>query len=122
MTCAGCGKSLSFWSARPIAGRNYCGSCATGGLDSGGATNSGGATRGYTARSVGLGMLVVGLLGLLWAVTLDVTVPAGGSLAPNSYHRVSNLDLMSKKQSLLLLFGFFSIVGAILTTRGPRQS
>lgn len=117
MTCDGCGKPLSFWSARPIAGRNYCGACAREPSQ-----ESGGGATGSTLRSVGWAMLVAGLFGLLWAAMLDVSVPVGGAMASDSYDRVSNLSLMSRKESLLLLFGFFSIVGAILATRGPRQS
>jgi hypothetical protein len=29
MKCDSCGKTVSFWTARSIGGKNYCGPCAT---------------------------------------------------------------------------------------------
>lgn len=70
-------------------------------------------------RTIGIVLLVIGVLGLLGTVFMDTSVPSGGFGG-----RVHNIGLLSEKQNFLLVFGFVALIGAILATRrrGPERA
>lgn len=76
-------------------------------------------------RRLGLALLMLGLCGLWYAMTLDTTVPSRPYIETDQYGiaqritpmRQHNLGLMNQKQNLLILFGALAVVGAVLTGR-----
>ena len=66
-------------------------------------------------RVLGVLALVLGVLGLVVALQMDTTV-AGASVL----HRVHNIGLMDRRQSLLMVFGLLALVGALFFALGGR--
>lgn len=58
-------------------------------------------------KGIGIILLVAGLIGAVFALSMDTSVNTG-------YGSVNNIGLMAEKQNLLLFAGFAATVGAIL--------
>lgn len=65
-------------------------------------------------RNFGYFVLVVGLLCLVGALAMDVSVSSGVG-------RVNNIGLMAERQNLILIGGLMFLVGVIVAIAGKRQ-
>ena len=65
-------------------------------------------------RNFGYFVIVVGLLCLVGALAMDVSVSSGVG-------RVNNIGLMAERQNLLLIGGLMLMVGVIMAVAGKRQ-
>lgn len=68
-------------------------------------------------RVMGILVAACAALALVWGMTIDTTVDGGPLVG-----RVSNLQLMSEKQNLLLFSGLFLIAGVLLAIFGRSGS
>jgi hypothetical protein len=65
-------------------------------------------------RNFGYFVLVIGLLCLVGALAMDVSVSSGVG-------RVNNIGLMAERQNFLLIGGLMLLVGVIMAIAGKRQ-
>ncbi|WNF54039.1 zinc ribbon domain-containing protein [Pseudomonas sp. SG20052] len=65
-------------------------------------------------RNFGYFVLVVGMLCIVGALAMDVSVSAGAG-------RVNNIGLMAERQNLILIGGLMLLVGVIMAIAGKRQ-
>lgn len=65
-------------------------------------------------RNFGYFVLVVGMLCIVGALAMDVSVSSGAG-------RVNNIGLMANRQNLILIGGLMLLVGVIMTIAGKRQ-
>ncbi|GJI92609.1 hypothetical protein [Duganella hordei] len=76
-------------------------------------------------KSLGILMLVLGLMVAIYALNMDVsaTIPARdfgyGVSTPET--TVANLELMSRRQNILIFGGILAIIGAIFSVFGSRS-
>lgn len=63
-------------------------------------------------RIAGFALLVIGILWLIGAYTMDVSVPT------ISGNRVNNIGLISDRQNNLLLAGLITLIGVLLSALG----
>ena len=78
---------------------------------------------------IGIVLLVIGLCGLGYSITLDTTVAGKHYVETDQYGiaqvvrpgDVHNIGLMNQKQNLLILFGALAIVGAVMSVAGRRS-
>lgn len=66
-------------------------------------------------RKFGYLLIALGVLCLVVALAMDVTVSSGAG-------RVNNIGLMSERQNLILISGFMLLIGIVVTVVGNRQS
>lgn len=65
-------------------------------------------------RSLGYFVLVVGLLCIVGALAMDVSVSSGTG-------RVNNIGLMAERQNFILIGGVLLLVGVIMAVAGKRR-
>lgn len=65
-------------------------------------------------RNFGYFVLVVGLLCIVGALAMDVSVSSGAG-------RVNNIGLMAERQNLILIGGLMLLIGVIMAIAGKRQ-
>lgn len=65
-------------------------------------------------RNFGYFVLVVGVLCIVGALAMDVSVSSGAG-------RVNNIGLMAERQNLILIGGLMFLVGVIVAIAGKRQ-
>lgn len=65
-------------------------------------------------RSFGYSVLAVGLLYIVGAVTMAVSVSSGAGW-------VNNIGLMAERQNFILIGGLMLLVGVIMAVAGKRQ-
>lgn len=65
-------------------------------------------------RKFGYFVLVVGMLCIVGALAMDVSVSTGAG-------RVNNIGLMAERQNFILIGGLMLLVGVIMTVAGKRQ-
>lgn len=65
-------------------------------------------------RSFGYFVLVVGLVCIVGALAMDVSVSSGTG-------RVNNIGLMAERQNFILIGGLILLVGVIMAVAGKRQ-
>lgn len=66
-------------------------------------------------RNVGYFLLVVGMLCIVGALAMDVSVSTGA-------RRVNNIGLMADRQNYILIGGLMLLVGAVMAIGGKRQT
>jgi len=66
-------------------------------------------------RNVGYFLLVVGMLCIVGALAMDVSVSAGA-------RRVNNIGLMADRQNYILIGGLMLLVGVVMAIGGKRQT
>lgn len=59
-------------------------------------------------KKLGAALLLIGILGLLFSLSLDTTVP---SSSLGSTNRIHNIGLMNEKQNLIIFFSVISMLG-----------
>lgn len=65
-------------------------------------------------RYFGYFVVVVGMLCLVGAMAMDVSVPSGAG-------RVNNIGLMAERQNFILIGGLLLLVGVIMAVSGKRR-
>ena len=65
-------------------------------------------------RNFGYFVLVVGMLCIVGALAMDVSVSSGAG-------RVNNIGLMAERQNFILIGGLMLLVGVIMAVAGTRQ-
>lgn len=66
-------------------------------------------------RGLGTAVLILGILGVIGALSMDVSVPSG-------IGRVNNLGLMSQRQNLTMVAGLVALGGLLMVIFGYRRS
>jgi hypothetical protein len=66
-------------------------------------------------RNFGYFLLVVGMLCIVGALAMDVSVSAGA-------RRVNNIGLMADRQNYILIGGLMLLVGVVMAIGGKRQA
>lgn len=65
-------------------------------------------------RNFGYFVLVVGMLCIVGALAMDVSVSSGA-------RRVNNIGLMAERQNFILIGGLMLLIGVIMAVAGKRQ-
>ncbi|MDE3153419.1 MAG: hypothetical protein KGL93_14335, partial [Gemmatimonadota bacterium] len=66
---------------------------------------------------IGVVLSVIGVMGLIFAMNLDTSVPAG----PFGLDRVQNLGLLSEKQNWVLVTSVCAALGVLLVALGVAK-
>lgn len=67
-------------------------------------------------KNLGITILLVGFAGLIFTMTMDTSIETA------SGGRVNNIGLISDKQNFLMLFGVWSLIGAVLCAVGKSAA
>ncbi|WP_432372262.1 hypothetical protein ACRPHP_16450 [Pantoea allii] len=67
-------------------------------------------------KKFGIAILIIGVIGAIASMAMDVSVATPGGM------RVNNIGLMADRQNYLIISGFVAIAGLLLTLFGDRVS